>query len=108
MSKNVLVATDGNFQEMVLNSADLVVVDFWAEWCAPCRMIAPIMEKVAEEVKGKAVVCKLNVDENRKTAQAYGITAIPTTLFFKEGKVVDRIVGLDSKETIKKKIEANL
>ena len=88
-----------------LSSDKLVVVDFWAEWCGPCRMIGPVIEELADEYEGKAVIGKLNVDENDEIVSANGIRNIPTILFFKGGQVVDKQVGAASKAVLKAKIE---
>lgn len=90
------VTTD-EFKKTVLDSDQLVVVDFWAAWCAPCRALSPILEQLADEFDGKAKVVKLNVDENPKTSGEYGITGIPNVKFFKNGKVVEDIIGLAPK-----------
>lgn len=100
------VFTSGNFQEKVLNSDKPVLVDFWAEWCGPCRMIAPIVEEMAKEYDGKAVIGKLNVDENGDIAMNYGVRSIPTLLVFKGGQVVDKIVGAVPKNNIASKLES--
>jgi len=84
---------DKNFKQEVLESDLPVLVDFWAEWCGPCRMVAPIVEQIAKSYKGKLKVCKLNVDEAPKTASMYGIMSIPTLAVFKNGKVVDKVIG---------------
>ncbi len=88
-----ITLTDENFQEEVLNSDVPVLVDFWAVWCGPCRVIAPVIEQLAEEFEGRAKVAKLDVDHNPQTAMAYGIRSIPTLLFFKDGQVVDQMIG---------------
>lgn len=100
--------TDSNFQSTVLASDKPVLVDFWAEWCGPCRMIGPLVEEISHEYEGKALVGKLNVDENPEVAQNYGIRSIPTLLVFKGGQLVDKIVGAVPKSTIAQKLEAQL
>jgi len=102
--EQVLKLTDDNFKEEVINSELPVVVDFWAPWCMPCRMISPIIEEIAKEYEGKVKVGKLNVDEASRTASFYGIMAIPTLLIFKGGEVKEKIVGVISKETLASKI----
>ncbi len=106
MAGSVDQFTDANFGEKVEKSSTLTIVDFWAEWCAPCRMLAPIVEQLAEENKGSVIVGKLNVDENPKTATKYGIRGIPTLLFFKDGKVQEQVVGVRSKGEIQGVIDA--
>lgn len=103
MAKEV---TDGNLEE-VLNTDKLVVLDFWAEWCGPCRMIGPMIEELSEEFKNEVVVGKVNVDENSTTSAKYGIRNIPTILFVKNGEIVDKVVGAQPKAEFVKKIEAN-
>ncbi len=88
-----LQLTDSNFETTVLKSDKVAVVDFWAEWCGPCRMVGPIVEEIAKEYDGKAVVGKVDVDNNPETAMKYGIRSIPTILFIKNGNVVDKQVG---------------
>ena len=100
--------TSGNWNEKVLQSDKPVLVDFWAEWCGPCRMIGPIVEEIAKEYDGKAVVGKLNVDENGDIAGNYGIRSIPTLIVFKGGQIVDKIVGAVPKPSITQKIDAAL
>ncbi len=97
--------TDSNFEEMVLKSDKPVLVDFWAEWCGPCRMVAPIVSEISTEYEGKAVVGKLDVDSNPEVAQKYGIRNIPTILFFKNGEVADKQVGAVPKSMLTSKIE---
>ncbi|MBW8358320.1 MAG: thioredoxin [Weeksellaceae bacterium] len=103
-----LEITDSSFQEMVLNSDKPVLVDFWAVWCGPCRMLGPIIEEVAADFEGKAVVGKVDVDNNQQVSVDYGIRNIPTVLIFKNGEVVDKIVGVASKEVIAEKLSAHL
>lgn len=100
--------TDANFEEEVLKSDVPVLVDFWAVWCGPCKMIAPFVEEIAGEYEGKAKVGKVDVDNNPQTAMTYGIRSIPTLLIFKEGKVVDQIVGAVPKGTLTSKIDGQL
>ncbi len=95
--------TNQNLEE-VLSSSAVVVIDFWATWCGPCRMLAPTVEEVAVEMEGKATVCKCNVDEARVVALKYRVMSIPTLIFFKNGEVVDKTVGVVSKEDIISKI----
>ena len=101
------VVTDANFAE-TLNTELPVMVDFWATWCGPCRAITPIIEELAQEYEGKAVIAKCNVDECDDVPMNYGIRSIPTLLFFKNGEVVDRHVGAASKADLAAKIDANL
>ena len=100
--------TDSNFQELALNSDKPVMVDFWAEWCGPCRMVGPVVEELGKEYEGKAVVGKLNVDNNAQVSMKYGIRSIPTILFFKNGEVVDRSVGAVPKGQLAQKLEGQL
>lgn len=100
--------TVGNFELEVMKSATPVLVDFWAEWCGPCKMIAPVLEDVADELSGKLKVVKVNVDESPELAGQFGIMSIPTLLLFKNGDVVKQLVGAMGKAQIVNKIEADL
>jgi thioredoxin 1 len=100
--------TDANFQQSVLNSDKLTVVDFWAEWCPPCRAIGPIIEELSAEYQGQVNVGKINVDHNPTISINYGITAIPVILFIKNGQVVDRQMGAAPKAVLNRKIQANI
>ncbi len=103
-----LELTDSNFQTTVLESDKLNVVDFWAEWCGPCRAIGPVIEELAKQYTGKINVGKLNVDNNPNVSVNYGITSIPAILFIKGGKVVDKQIGAVPKSVLEKKIQAHL
>lgn len=103
-----MTLTDDNFQKEVLESDQPVLVDFWAPWCMPCRMIAPVVEEVASEYAGKIKVGKLNTDENQMTAAQYQIMGIPSLLVYKGGQVVDRIVGVVPKEQIKRSLDNSI
>jgi thioredoxin 1 len=103
-----LEITDDNFNEVVLKSDKPVLVDFWAEWCGPCRMVGPVVEELSKEYAGKAVIGKLNVDFNPRVATDYGIMSIPALLFFKGGKLVDKQVGAVPKHVLSNKLEAQL
>jgi thioredoxin 1 len=105
---HTLEVTDANFTDEVLNAKVPVMVDFWAEWCGPCKMIAPTVAELAKEYEGRAKVVKLDVDSNYQTAGAYDVRSIPTLLFFKNGKVVDKIVGAVPKQKLKEKMDANV
>ena len=103
-----VIITDQNFAEAVERSPFPVLLDFWAPWCGPCRMIAPVIDRLAKELAGKVRVGKLNVDENQRTAARFRVQSIPTLLVLKDGREVDRIVGGQSKEAITRRLEAYL
>lgn len=100
--------TDANFEELVLKSDKPVLVDFWAEWCGPCRMVGPIVEELSKDFDGKAVVGKVNVDLNSQISANYGIRNIPTLLIFKNGEIVDKQVGAVPKATLAAKLQAQV
>jgi len=101
-----LEITDANFQKEVMDSDKVTLVDFWAAWCGPCRMIAPAIEELAEDFKDRAIVGKLNVDENPQVSAQFGVRSIPTLLFIKNGEVVDKQVGVAPKSVLAQKLEA--
>ncbi len=101
-------ATDESFEELVLNSPVPVMVDFWAPWCGPCRMITPIVEELARQYDGRAVIVKVNTDENLRVASELGIVGIPTVILFKSGQEVDRVVGYAPRHTLEQKLKAAL
>ncbi len=107
-SKNVLTATDSVFDTEVLKASQLSLVDFWAEWCGPCKMLGPTIDALADEYVGKVKVFKMNVDENQQTPTKFHIRGIPTVILFKGGKAVDQIVGLQSKEAFAQMIQKHL
>ena len=105
MSEQVKHITDSSFEQDVLRSTKPVLVDFWAEWCAPCRMIGPIIDQIASDFASSATVVKLNVDDNTASAQRFGIKGIPTLILFSEGKEVERVVGATSRDSITRILE---
>lgn len=107
MSKPVEL-TDSNFDEMIQAGDKPVLVDFWAEWCGPCKMIAPVVEELANDYEGKAVIGKLDVDSNPGVSAKYGIRSIPTLLVFKDGKIVDKQIGAVNKGVLAQKLDAQL
>lgn len=100
-----LTFTDATFEEEVLKAQGVVLVDFWAPWCGPCRIVGPIVEELAKEYEGKAKIGKLNVDENSNTAATYSIMSIPTLIIFKNGAEIDKVIGAVSKEQLKQKLD---
>ena len=108
MSDKIIHLTDDSFDTDVLKADGAILVDFWAEWCGPCKMIAPILDEIADEYQGKLTVAKLNIDQNPGTAPKYGIRGIPTLLLFKNGEVAATKVGALSKGQLKEVLDANL
>ncbi len=106
--ETTLALTDSNFEDEVLNSDTPVLVDFWAEWCGPCKKIGPVVEELAGEYAGKAKIGKVNVDDNPEVSMKYQIRSIPALLIFKNGEVVDQIVGAVPKSVLKKQLDAQL
>jgi thioredoxin 1 len=104
----IIEINDGNFEDEVLRSSSPVVVDFWAPWCGPCRMIAPITEKLAKEYEGRVKFCKLNADENRQASEKYQVMSIPTLLFFRDGEAVGESIGVVLESALRTKVESLL
>ena len=107
-STAVQQTTDADFDQSILNGGKPALVDFWAPWCGPCRIIGPIVEELAPSYQGRAIIAKMNVDDNPGIAQRYGVTSIPTLMMFKDGKLVDRVVGAMPKGELQKFIDRNL
>ena len=107
-SNGIQQVTDQDFDKTVLQAGKPAFVDFWAPWCGPCRIIGPLVEELAPSYQGRAVITKMNVDDNPEVAQKYGVTSIPTLMMFKDGKLVDRIVGAMPKGELQKFIDRNL
>ncbi len=108
MAEGIMIATTANWESEVLNAQGLVMIDFWAPWCGPCRMISPTVEELSKEYSGRLKVMKLNTDENSEIATKYKIMGIPTIMFFKNGTKLDQIVGVVPKQQLKAKIESFL
>jgi thioredoxin 1 len=108
VSEHIIYVTDDNFEAEVLNSSDPVLVDYWAEWCGPCKMISPILDEIASEYTGKIKVAKLNIDDNPQTPPKYGIRGIPTLMLFKNGNVEATKVGALSKSQLTAFIDSNI
>ncbi|OGQ83667.1 MAG: thioredoxin [Deltaproteobacteria bacterium RIFOXYA12_FULL_58_15] len=108
MSEGILTATDSEFQTQVLDAEQPTLVDFWAEWCAPCRALTPVVEEIAADYQGRLQVAKMNIDEHPQVPTQYAVRAIPTLLLFKEGKVVDQLVGLVTKARLEEMITRHL
>jgi len=108
MSEQIIHLSDASFEEQVLQSQLPVLVDYWAEWCGPCKMIGPLVEELAGDYEGKAVVAKLNVDENPETTARFGVRSIPTLLVFKNGQIVDKQIGAVPKSVLSQKLQAQV
>lgn len=108
MSKNIIELNEDSFETEVKNADQAVLVDFWAPWCAPCSVVAPVLEKMAEEFRGRLKVFKLNIDDNQKLASEFGVMSIPTLIIFKEAKELDRIIGVVGEAQLLKKIREKI
>jgi thioredoxin 1 len=108
MAGKALEVTDGNFNDVIMNAEVPALVDFWAVWCGPCRVVAPIVEELAEEYAGRAVIGKMDVDQNKQVATQLGIQAIPTLIIVKGGQIADRIVGVIDKNSLRARLDALL
>jgi len=106
--QNIREITDANFQSEIVENTGVSMVDFWAEWCGPCRLIAPFVEQIADEYSGRVTVGKLDVDSNQRTAAQFNVRSIPTVLFFKDGQVVDQVIGAVPKQALERKIQEHL
>jgi thioredoxin 1 len=104
-NENLLIISDGNFEQSVLKSEVPALVDFWAPWCGPCRAVGPVVEELATEYAGKIKIGKMNVDDNKETPSRYGVRGIPTLILFKDGQIVDQIVGAHPKAKIKELLD---
>ena len=102
---NIVTLNSGNFSDEVLKSSEPVLVDFWAEWCGPCKMIAPVLDELASEYDGRIKIGKVNIDEDQALATQYGVRAIPTLLIFKDGQVAEQLVGMRSKRDLKSSLD---
>ena len=102
---NIVTLNSGNFSDEVLKSSEPVLVDFWAEWCGPCKMIAPVLDELASEYDGRVKIGKVNIDEDQALATQYGVRAIPTLLIFKDGQVAEQLVGMRSKRDLKSSLD---
>jgi thioredoxin 1 len=108
MADGILILTDSTFDEQIGSSSTPLLVDFWAEWCGPCKMIAPILEDISAEQAGRVAIAKLNIDDNPNTAQRFGVMSIPTLLLFKDGELVSRIVGAKPKGKLLEELDPHL
>jgi thioredoxin 1 len=104
-AENIVTATEANFNEEVVQSTTPVLVDFWAEWCGPCKMLAPLLDELASEYNGKVKIAKVNIDDHQNLASQYRVTAIPTVLIFKNGQVMEQMVGAKSKRDLKASLD---